>query len=54
MEDITNADYLHAKRVWKNFKIKTLREYYDFHVESNTLLLADVFKKIYKHINICI
>ena len=25
MEGITNVDYKHAKRVWKNFKIKKIR-----------------------------
>ena len=30
MEDITNADYKHAKRVWEDFEIKTLGEYDDF------------------------
>ena len=44
MEDITDADYKHAKRVWKDFKIKNLGEYHDLFVQSNTLLLADVFE----------
>ena len=44
MEDITNADHKHAKTVWKDFKIKNLGEYYDLFVQSNTLLLADVFE----------
>ena len=44
MEDITNADYVHRKRVCKNFKIKSLGEYDDLYVQSNTLLLADVFE----------
>ena len=43
MEDITDADYAHAKRVSKDFKIKNLGEYHDLYVQSNILLLADVF-----------
>ena len=44
MEDITDADYAHAKRVCKDFVIKHLGEYHDLHVQSDTLLLADVFE----------
>ena len=32
MEDITNADYAHAKRVLKDFEIASLGEYHDFYV----------------------
>ena len=48
MEDITDADYAHAKRVCKNFIIKILGEYYDLYVLSDTLLLADVFENFRK------
>ena len=51
MEDITDADYAHAKRVCKDFEIKHLGEYHDLHVESDTLLLAYVFENFR---NICI
>ena len=44
MEDITDADYAHAKRVCKDFEIKNLGEYHDFYVQIDTLLLADVFE----------
>ena len=30
MENITGADYIQAKRVFKSFEIKYLGEYYDF------------------------
>ena len=46
MEDFTEADYAHTKRVCKDFEIKKLREYRDLYDQSDALLLADVFKKI--------
>ena len=42
MVDITDADYMHAKRVCKDFEIKNLGEYHDLCLKSDTLLLADV------------
>ena len=33
MEDITDADYMHAKRVCKDFEIKHLFEYYDLYLK---------------------
>ena len=44
IEDITGADYEHAKRVCKDFEIKNSGEYHELYVLSNTLLLADVFE----------
>ena len=44
MGDIADADYTHAKRVRKNFEIKSLAEYHDLYVLSDTLLLADIFE----------
>ena len=44
MEDITDADCAHAKRVCKDFEIKKLGENYDLHVRSDALLLPDVFE----------
>ena len=44
MEDITNAYYTHTKKVCKDFEIKDSGEYYDLYVQSNTLLLADIFE----------
>ena len=45
MEDITDTDHRHAKRVFKNLNIRNLGDYHDLHVQSGTLLLADVFEK---------
>ena len=47
-KDITDADYMQAKRVCKDFEIKNLGEYHDLHFKSDTLLLADVFKNVRK------
>ena len=44
MEDVTDEDYAHAKRVSKDFEIKNLGEYHDLYIQSNTLLLVDVFE----------
>ena len=44
MEDITDTDYVLEKRVFKDFEIKNLGEYHDLYVQSDTLLLADVFE----------
>ena len=40
MEDVTDTDYKHAKRVWKDFELKSLGNYNDYYVESDTLLVA--------------
>ena len=48
MEDITYADYMHVKRVCKDFKIKNLGEYHDLYLKSDILILADVFKNFRK------
>ena len=44
MEGITSVDYRHAKRVYKEFKLKNLGDYHDLNVQIDTLLLADVFE----------
>ena len=36
MEDITDVDYRHAKRVFKNFSNKNLGDYHDLYVQSDT------------------
>ena len=44
MKDIIDADYAYTKKVFKDFEIKNLVEYHDLYVQSNTLLLADLFE----------
>ena len=45
LEDITDADYMHAKKVCKDFEIKHLGKYHDLYLKSDLLLLDDVFEK---------
>ena len=51
VEDITDADYVQGKKVCKDFEIKHLGECHDLYVQSDTLLLADVFERFR---NMCI
>ena len=51
MENISDIDYRNGNNVFKKFKLKNLGEYHDLYVQSDTLLLADVFENFR---NICI
>ena len=44
LENITDKDYEHVKKVWKVFKIKNLDEYHDLYVQCDAFLLADVYE----------
>ena len=44
LENIDGIDYRHGNDVFKRFKRKNLGEYHDLYVQSDTLLLADVFE----------
>ena len=44
MEDIDDIDYRHGNNVFKGFKLENLGDYHDLYVQSDTLLLDDVFE----------
>ena len=44
MEDIHDIDYRHGNNVFKGFKLENLGDYHDLYVQSDTLLLADLFE----------
>ena len=44
LENITDKDYEHVKKVWVAFEIKNLGEYHELYVQCDTFLLADVFE----------
>ncbi|XP_030764719.1 uncharacterized protein LOC115888968 isoform X2 [Sitophilus oryzae] len=43
-EHISDVDYQRAKDVWRLFNCKTLGDYSDLYLKSDTLLLCDVFE----------
>ena len=44
LEDITDKDYNHAQKMFKEF-CSEIGDYHDLHVQCDTLFLADVFEK---------
>ena len=48
MENISETDYRHANNVFKTFKLNNLGDYHDPYVQSDTVLLADVFENFRK------
>ena len=48
MEGITSVDYTYARRVYKESKIIILGDFHNANVQSDTLLLGDVFQNFRK------
>ena len=44
MENIIDIDYRHTMRVFKEFEMNNLGDYHDLYVQSDMLLLADIFE----------
>ena len=43
-EGITNRDHEHARNVWKTRNMQNMGEYHNLYVQSDTLMLADIFE----------
>ena len=48
---VSEKDFDHAKRIWKEFGVKHLGEYHDLYLKSDVLLLTDVFEEFR---NVCL
>ena len=44
MSDISKCDYKHAQKVWRAFNLKNLGEYHDLYLNTNIILLANMFE----------
>ena len=44
LEYITDKDYAHVQKVFEELKLTNLGDYHDLYVQSDILLLADVFE----------
>ena len=43
-EDIINKDQKHGRNVWKTYGMQYMGEYHDLYVQSDTIMLTDIFE----------
>ena len=51
MEDITDANYTPAKRVFKDFEMNNLEEYHGFDVQSDKFFIGRCISEISKNVS---
>ena len=44
MSNVSDGDYQHAQKVWKEFGIRNLGEYHDLYLRTDVILLTNVFE----------
>ena len=42
--EISNEDYEYVVIIWKTLRMKIMKDYHDFYIKNDVLLLATVFK----------
>jgi len=47
-ESITGDDYERAQQIWTKFECKSFKDYHDFYLKTDVLLLADIFEQFRK------
>ena len=47
-EKVTDEDFEHAQKVWKEFEMKNMGEFHDLYLKTDVLLLADVMENFRK------
>ena len=47
-EPLSEEDYRRARQIWDFYGIRNLREFHDYYLKSDVLLLADVFENFRK------
>ena len=51
MSGVSETDYEHARKVWREFGINNMGEYHDLYLKTDVILLANVFEALR---NVCL